>query len=399
MKRGLLPYQIVMGVTSAAIGGIVAVLGELRDELGFSDTEIGIVVSCGFLAAFVAQVGFARFADRGHGRLMATIGTALASLALLVMVFADSVVTWGLSRAALGFAGGLILPGIRRAATVLDPANVGENLGRLVVGEVLGFVMGPVISALLVEVGDIRTPFAVFAVGTALFIPFVLRLPGDAGQQDMSESGSSLDLLRGRRLQGALLLIFGYFMLIGAFESVLPVMFQDRGGSSLDTGLAFTFLALPIAFVSTRAGRTADRLGAARVATIGMAIVGAVTMTYGFLPGIVIPVVVMALVGLADGYGFTAGQVAVSRAVPEARQASALGLMGASEVLGAGVAAIPAAVLYDAAGEEVAWMATGAATLVLVLVGHLRLRGTEPVNTSGTDLDWTPVDRHPVPDA
>lgn len=398
MKRDLLPYQIVMGVTSGAIGGIVAVLGELRDELGFSETEIGIIVSSGFLAAFLAQVGLARFSDRGYGRRMATIGTTIAAAALTAMVFADGVVAWSLSRAALGFAGGMILPALRRAATVLDPDNVGENLGRLVVGEVLGFVLGPVVSALLVELGGIRAPFAVFAVGTALFIPFVLRLPADTGERDTAAGVSSLDLLRGRRLQGALTLIFGYFIVIGAFESVLPVMFQDRGGSALATGIAFTVLALPIALVSTRAGRTADRLGPARVATVGMAIVGAVTMTYGFLPGIVVPVIVMGLVGVADGYGFTAGQVAVSRAVPEARQAGALGLMGAAEVLGAGLAAIPAAILYDAFGEEVAWAATGAAALALVTTGHLRLRGTEPVNTSGTDIDWTPLDRHPAPE-
>ena len=38
-RRGdhdLLPFQLLMGVTAGGIGGIVTVLGELRDELGFS---------------------------------------------------------------------------------------------------------------------------------------------------------------------------------------------------------------------------------------------------------------------------------------------------------------------------------------------------------------------------
>ena len=69
----------------------------------------------------------------------------------------------------IGFAGGLVLPGLRRAATVLDPENVGENLGRLIVGEIGGFVLGPIAASLLVEVGGLRAPFIAFAV------------PGDPG--------------------------------------------------------------------------------------------------------------------------------------------------------------------------------------------------------------------------
>jgi predicted MFS family arabinose efflux permease len=105
-------------------------------------------------------------------------------------------------------------------------------------------------------------------------------------------------------------------------------------------------------------------------------------MSYGFLPGIVIPVCVMTVVGAADGFGFLAGQVMVSRAVEEERQAGALGLMGAVEVLGAGVAAIPAALLYDHAGVEVVWLTMGTTTLAILGLARLRLRGTSPVSTA-----------------
>ena len=56
----LVPFQVVMGLTAAAIGGIIAILGELRSELGISGTGIGIIVSSGFLSAFVSQVSLAR---------------------------------------------------------------------------------------------------------------------------------------------------------------------------------------------------------------------------------------------------------------------------------------------------------------------------------------------------
>lgn len=376
--RELLPFQVVIGVTAGAIGGIIAVLGELRDDFGFSDTDIGVIVMVGFMAAFVAQAGLARLADRGFARQMATAGIALSGAGLMMMVFVDGLGGWSLSRALLGFGGGLTIPGLRRAASVLDPARVGENLGRLIVGEVVGFIAGPIVSALLVQVGGIRAPFLVFGVGMVVFLPFVMRLPPDRGQIDRSGRATAFDLLRVRRLQGALLIVGGYFVLIGAWEAVMPVMFQDRGGSSLHTGVAFTLLAIPIALVGPFAGRTADRIGPPRVALAGTLLVAGSTMFYGVLPGILLPTLLMFVFGIADGFGFTAAQVAVSRAVPEDRQAAALGLMGAVEVLGAGLAALPAAVVYDRFGDGPTWFLIGLTTLAIVGVGGLRIRGTTP---------------------
>lgn len=375
--RTILPYQIVMAVAMGAIGGIIAVLGELRDELGFADSEIGIIVTAGFLASFVAQIGLSPFADRGHGRRMAIAGTVLAGTGLLLMVVADTLAVWTFARAVLGFSAGMLMPGIRRAVTVLDPDRAGENLGRLVIGEIGGFTGGPVVAAILVEVGDIRLPFLVFAIIVFAFVPFVLRLPADTGRKT-ERTISPFDLLKIRRLQGALILIFGYFLLIGAFESVIPLMFKDRGGGPLETGLAFTLFAVPIVLVSTHAGKVADRASGATVAAIGMGVSAAFTALYGVMPGLWGLIITMMVIGVADGYGFIGGQVAVSRAVTEDRQAAALGLMGAAEVAGAAVWAYPAAALYESNGAGGVWFTTSAASLLLLAFGWSRIRGTEP---------------------
>lgn len=379
---GLLPFQIVMGVTTAGVGGIVAVLGQLRDELAFSNASIGIIVSAGFLTAFVAQITLAPQADRGHARRMVVAGVSISVLALLIMVVADDVTTWSLSRGLFGFGSGLTLPGLRRAATVLDPTKVGENLGRLIVGEVAGFLVGPIAAGILAQIGGVRLPFAVFAVVLALFLPFCARLPDDGGRRDTSGRRMAFDLLRGRRPQGALVLVGGYFVLIGAFEAIIPVMYRDRGASTLVTGLVFSAFAVPILVVSPIAGRLADRTGATKVASAGIAVVAVGAAFYGVVPGYIWPAVLMFFGGVADGFGFTASQVAVSRSVPEERQAGALGLMGATEVLAAGIAAAPAAVLYERAGAEVAWLATAAVTLSIVGLAQLLFRGTAPVNDS-----------------
>ena len=380
--RGLLPFQVLMGVTAAGIGGIVTVLGELRDELGFSGTGVGVMVASGFVAAFVSQMTLARLADVGHARLMAAAGIGLSAGSMLAMVFAADLTSWIVSRAALGFAGGLILPGVRRAASVHDPARAGENLGRMVVAETTGFIFGPVMTALLVWIGGIRAPFAVFAGAMLLFLPVALRLPPDRGLLDAARR-TAFDLLTLRRLQGALIMVGGYFMIIGAWEAVLPVMFADRGAGAVMTGIAFTMVALPIMLVGTRAGRLADRVGPVRVAMAGLVVVSLITMTYGVIPGVIPVTAAMVLVGFGDGYGFTATHVVVARAVPEQRQAAALGLMGAAEVAGAAVAALPAAWLYDSFGSGPTWATVGLTVLALVAVGWLRMRGTVPA--SGPD--------------
>ena len=372
-----------MGVTAGGIGGIVTVLGELRDQMGFSGTGIGVMVASGFVAAFVAQVTLARLADMGHARMMATVGIGLSATAMLVMVFAEDLSVWVLSRVVLGFAGGLILPGVRRAASVHDPLRAGENLGRMVVAETTGFIFGPVLTALLVVVGGIRTPFAVFAGAMVLFLPVAVRLPPDRGLLDLSRRATSLDLLSLRRLQGALIMVGGYFMIIGAWEAVLPVMFADRGAGAEVTGIAFTMVALPIILVGTRAGRLADRVGPVRVTTAGLVAVSLITMTYGVIPGVIPVIAAMVFVGFGDGYGFTAAHAVVARAVPEQRQAAALGLMGAAEVAGAGIAAVPSAWLYESFGSGPTWATVGLTVLVLVVVGWLRMRGTVPA--SGPD--------------
>ncbi|NCG24973.1 MAG: MFS transporter [Actinobacteria bacterium] len=378
-KWELPPYMTVMAVLSASIGGIVAVLGDLRDALGFTDTEIGVIVTAGFLAAFVAQISLARLADRGHGRVMAITGIAISAVALFGMVFVDSVFGWVTCRALLGFAGGLALPGLRRAATVLDPDNVGENVGRLVVGEISGFLLGPIVAALFVVAFGIRAPFLAFAIGMVIFLPFVMRLPVDRGAIDTSRR-SAFGLLKIRRLQGALLVVGGYFMMIGAWESVMPVMFKDRGGGALQTGIAFTLLGLPVVFLSPYAGKLADRLGPPKVAIIGTGLVSLSTMLYGYIPGLVWPVVLMVIFGISDAFGFTAAQVAVSRAVVEERQAAALGLMGAVEVLGAALLALPAALVYDSHGAGPAWLLAGFSSFAFIFLGAVRFRGTEPAS-------------------
>ncbi len=73
------------------------------------------------------------------------------------------------------------------------------------------------------------------------------------------------------------------------------------------------------------------------------------------------------------------------------RQAGALGLMGAVEV---GVAAIPAALLYDNTSEEVTWIVVGLTTIVMVGIAWTRLRGPPQPTQAASTPKPSPKSKH-----
>lgn len=391
----LLPYQGLFALGSASISAVIALLGELRDSIGMSDLGAGVVVMAGFVAALVALVTLAPLADRGHGPRMVQIGLVLGAAGLLLMAVAPSPVVFVAGRAITGFGEGMILPGVRRVAAVMDPSRVAENLGRLMVGEVVGMISGPVIAGALAGIGSLRTPLLFFAVAHLAYLPLAFHLPADHGQKARAGQGS-LDLLRRRAFVGSLVMIGGYLMLLGAIEAVIPLQLSDEGTSTFGIGLTFAAFALPLAAVSRIGGRSADRIGNLRQTVIGLAVIAVLTPSLAFTDGLVPVLVLFALYGLTDGFAFTAAQSVVSSSVPEERQAAALGLSGAVEVGAAGFAALPAAAVYSHLGETVLWFGVTVVMLALVgggawLVRSGRARAAAVALASGSTGDGGPA--------
>lgn len=364
----VLPYQLVIAVEGAAIGGVFALLPEIRDTFGLSDTGVGAIAAAGFLAAFVTQLAVAPLADRGHAPTMIRVGLVGSALSLVWFTLGDELWELVAARAALGAAGGMMIPAIRRAVVTADRTRVGANLGRLASFEVGGFVLGPAISGALAEVGGLDLPFLVMAAITAAFIPYAMTMTTDPGERD-ERARLAFDLLGRSQLVGALLIVAGYFSLIGAFDAVVPLQLEDRGADTVTIGLAATLFALPIAVLAPRGGRFADRKGALLVASVAVVTQSIMTTAYGIVPGLYPLIGYLALLGIIDAFGFPAAQVLVAESVPEERLAGAQGLMGATEVGMAAIVALPAAAIYEHAGEEVVWPIVAGLMLVLTLSG------------------------------
>ena len=372
----LTPYFLILFGASAGLGSIIVLLAEIRNELGLTETGIGLAIAAGFAAAFVANIIMAPHADRGRAPAMLRGGLALGVVGLLVLAVGQDLWHYVLGRAVFGFALGTAGPAARRTVIVADPANLGRNMGRLGAWDVGGFVAGPMIAALLAGIGGFRFTFWSMAVALAALLPVAFRAQPDTAARD--EEGLGLKgLLRIRRLVGAFFVVAAYFVFIGAFEAVWVLEMDTRGATQTTMAIGLTLAALPIAMLSPLGGSLAQRYGARRWAIGGIASITLLTTFYGVVPGVVALVALTMVTSVLEGFAFPSAPMLVAAAVAENRQAAAQGLMGAVEVATAAVAAVTISIIYDRHGDLMAWIVTASTMAILLLFGAILTRPTD----------------------
>ena len=374
--RRLLPYYLAQGLAMGSLASVVTLLGDLRDEFGLTDTQVGLIVGAGFFTAFVTQLALSRVADRGHAPLMVRMGLGVAAVSMVGFAASSGFWTLVASRGVLGIAIGVAQPAIRRTVIVADPAHIGRNLGRLGVIEVIGFALTPAAAALLADAVNLDLPFYVLAGIAGVTVVSMGRVESDEGALGI-ETTSSLRLLRDPVVAGTLILVTSQFVMIGAWEAVWSVSLTDLGADTWEIGLSFTLFAIPLGALAPVAGAWAQRTGGVGLCVGGLLGSAAAAVLLGVFDSVWSLVLVSMVVGIGAGLGFTAGLYAYSRTVTDDRQASAQGLMGATEVLLGGATSVLGAWLYDISGRGLVWTVIPA-LMALTLVGGLALRTVRP---------------------
>jgi MFS family permease len=362
----------VLGVLIAALaagyGVLFTIVDEYRDEYGISETAIGVVIGIGFVAGFLAQILIAPYADRGHARTVVVVGVAVNVVGLVLMALGTTFPMILAGRFISGIGIGAATPAIRRIVVLLDPANVGKNLGRLLAIEVFGFAMGPAVSALLVGTFGIRAPFLAVAAATLVALPFVARTQVRETATPTPQR-LALDLLRIRPFAGAVVLGAVVFVMIGSFDALWAVVHDDLGTNEWVANLGITLFAVPLVVFGPTGGRLAQTFGPFRLATVGLLAGAAFMLSYGLMPtgGWIFAIAMVHAV--SDGLTVTSTGVAVALVVPEERQAGAQGVLGAAQAISAGVMAIVIGAVYDGSGRTAAYAVCAVAMCVLVAVG------------------------------
>lgn len=368
--KPLIHLYLLTAVMSLGYGSVFTLLADIRDEFGFSDSDVGLIAFAGFATGFASQVFLARFADRGYAARMVRLGVAIATIGMVCMVFAVPLWQWVGARLLLGFGSGMVGPAVRRLVIARDPDNVGANLGRQTAFDVAGFVLGPLIAAVFAQLLGLRAPFVVLAALYVIAFALVGRISFETGVAGDGHRAIR-NLVRLPSVQSALLAAIAFYLTLGMFEALWSVLLRDLGAETWLIGLTLSIFTVPMIIFAPKGGALAQAKGPIMVVSVSILVAAACTLTYGIGP-LWLLIVVSGIHAVADAYTMPANQVAVAMASPPDQIATGQGLLGATGLAVAGLSAVGGAAVYDAFGREAAF--TGTAVLMVVLVGAARWR-------------------------
>ena len=364
----LFAFGGLMASLAAGYGVLFTIVADYRDQYGISEAAIGVVIGTGFMSGFLAQITIAPLADRGHARRLVLIGVTINVVGLLLMAMGTSLLPILFGRFVSGIGIGTAGPAVKRIVILADPANLGQNMGRLLSADVFGFAFGPAISALLVGPFGISAPFVVVAAITLILLPIVARVRVDEAV-DLPDRRFALDLLRLRPFAGAVVLGAVAFVMIGAFDALWDVVHEDLGTKDWIANLGITLFGMPLIFLGPFGGRLAQTFGPFRLSSIGLFFAAILMFVYGFLPSGGVFFAVAMVHAVSDGLTISSAGVAVGMVVPNDRQAGAHGVIGAAQAVAAGVMAAVTGVLYGAYGQATAYVVAALTMAVMTGIG------------------------------
>jgi len=354
-------------------GALFALLPELQDRNGLPTWTLGPVVAASFVAGLGAQIGLARFADRGHARRMVLGGLCAACAGALLTGTATGLPQLVLGRAATGLGAALAVTAARKLVVVLRPEAVGRALGSLLVFDIVGFVLGAPIAAAIATRSSLPVAFGVIAAGIAVLVPAVarVRFPPVPVVVRRTDERPVLRRLLGRpRLRAALLLGVATYGAIGVFDTIWARYLADLGSSPLVISATLAAFGLPLAVAAPIGGRIADRYGALRADLVGVIVSVPFMAAYGWSSSVLVLTGIAVAHCLVDGVNFPATQAAVVAECDPDEVAAGQGLLAATQQSTAAVAALVIAPVYGAYGVTVTF-GGAAAVMVLAWLGAL----------------------------
>lgn len=380
-----LALYLVTGALALSNGAVFALLADFQDRFGFPGWGLGLIAGASFASGFVAQVGLAPFADRGHAKRLLLAGLGTAAIGTLLMGAGSHLWVFVFARVLTGVGYGMYIPAARRAVIGVAGAEAGRLLGRLTSFSVGGFVLGPPLAGIVAEVAGSRAPFLVLAGIVLVCIPGIVRTP--VVESTRPERASRVrELLRIPGLQAAVALGAAFYLAIGVFEAVWARLLTDLGASTTRVGLSLLAFGIPMAFFAPIGGRLADRFGGMRTATASMVATVPLMVLYGQVTAFWGLMAVVFVHAIADATTSPGAQLAVTRAAPVEDTASAQGILEAAGYLMAAAAAFGAAPVYERWGADVLFAGAAALMVVLVLLGQVRDRASRTLPAMSTEV-------------
>ncbi|HUH16919.1 MAG TPA: MFS transporter [Methylomirabilota bacterium] len=375
---GLLAFIAFIAQVGVAV--MLPLLPLFATELGASPFELGLLTSAFAITNGIGQLGAGFMTDRYGARRLLSGGLALyASMNALIATAATA--TWLLTwRALSGFGGGALIVSERLyIVEVTRPERRAFANGIVSAAGSAGTVMGPAFGGLIAAVGGLRAPFVVVATTSAIaFVASLALRRRRVASDDTGGSPTPDDLGRSNRSALAALLVANIAVMAGygAFiTTYAPFATQRLAWTTVDVGVAFSFLGGGSILLGPALAHLADRTSRraiAMVGTIPVALFGIVLVLGADRP------IVWAVAFIAGG-GLTAYNAAWYALLADAsgarRRGRTFGIVSAISNAGIVLGATAAAQLWERVDLSAGVVSASVATLLpIVPLAFLRIR-------------------------
>jgi MFS family permease len=149
------------------------------------------------------------------------------------------------------------------------------------------------------------------------------------------------------------------------------LLLRDLGAATWLIGATLSLFTVPMVIFAPRGGRAAQTRGPITVISVSVTVAAACTVVYGFGP-LWLLIVISGVHALADAFTLPSNQVGVALASPPDQLASGQGLLGATGLAVAGLAALGGAAAYEAFGRATVFTGTAVLMMVVLLLAPWR---------------------------
>ena len=276
-----------------AVWTIFSIIGvKVKDELGLSETEFGLLIGTPILTGSLSRIVLGIWTDRFGGRLVFTLTMLATSVATVLLAFAQTYPQMIAAALGVGLAGGSFAVGVAYVSRFYPQERQGTALGIFGVGNVGAAVTKFAAPFVLIAWGWQAVALLWAAVLVIMAGVFYLTTADDPVTAERRRTGTpakpfllELSALRDVRVWR---FAFYYFFVFGAFVALalwLPRYLIGVYGFDIATaGIIGALYSIPASIFRAYGGVLSDRIGARTVMYWSLGVSAAATLVLSLPP-------------------------------------------------------------------------------------------------------------------